>query len=76
MNEWISVDVAMPPPGDKGNPKRVLVYSEEYAKNGSSPFQFAKYVENKGGWIIEGGKGFTQVPWKVTHWAKITKPQE
>ena len=79
VGEWISVDVELPPVNEKGQPKRVLVFSEEYGKSGSSPFQFAKYIESRGGWIVENGQGYLrnmQVPWKVTHWAKVKKPQE
>lgn len=77
VGEWVSVDTELPPVDEKGRPKRVLVFSEEYANRGSSPFQFAKYIESKGGWIVENGQGFLrnmQVPWKVTHWAKVKKP--
>ena len=78
VGEWVSVDVELPPVDEKGRPKRVLVFSEEYGSRGSSLFQFAKYIESKGGWIVENGQGFLrnmQVPWKVTHWAKVKKPE-
>lgn len=77
VGEWVSVDVELPPLDEKGKPKRVLVFSEEYGRSGSSPFQFAKYIENKGGFIIDNGQGYLkniQVPWKVTHWAKVKMP--
>ena len=62
---WVDASVELPEPK-----RRVLVFTEHYAKSGSfSPFQFARHTEARG-WIVDGETRCAQ----VTHWAKLIKP--
>lgn len=71
---WVQASQS-PPVDEKGKSKRFLVFSEDFSKQkhgAASPFQFAKYIPEKGGWFIEG----ESKPVAVTHYAHVYKPGE
>lgn len=62
---WIDAAIELPEPK-----RRVLVFTEHYAKMGSfSPFQFGRHTSEYG-WRVDGEKRSVQ----VSYWAKPIKP--
>ena len=71
VGQWVDAAVSKPAPNKKNQPRRVLVYSTDYARNGScSPIQFGRWIEDLQEWKIDGSNS----KYEVLFWAKPNNP--